>query len=380
MNSATKTHDPYQCQFRTVIDAAHKACASDVHIEPTDSGVTIRFRVDGEMQEPWRTLEMVHRASFMNAVKRATNLAIGVSGRPQDSRCRLEGMELDLRVNLLPTLHGEKVVVRLLDPNRDFSLPQLGIEPGTQRDLLAAVHQSNGLVLISGPTGSGKTTTLYSLLCAIGAEDKNIVTLEDPVEYTIKGINQVPITGRMSFAQALRAVLRQDPDVILLGEIRDEETAQLACQAAATGHLVLSTLHANGATEVLGRLLNLGVDRDTLRETLRFSAAQRLVGKLCQNCCGHLSELRIDQISKDYRAFIGSKRCDFRWPNQFGCDQCRNGTTGRIPIIEYLNGPAVADLLGGASKDLVLSRPLLDTLWQLACDGVISVREAVCES
>ena len=380
MNSATKTHDPYQCQFRTVIDAAHKACASDVHIEPTDSGVTIRFRVDGEMQEPWRTLEMVHRASFMNAVKRATNLAIGVSGRPQDSRCRLEGMELDLRVNLLPTLHGEKVVVRLLDPNRDFSLPQLGIEAGTQRDLLAAVHQSSGLVLISGPTGSGKTTTLYSLLCAIGGHVKNIVTLEDPVEYTIKGINQVPITGRMSFAQALRAVLRQDPDVILVGEIRDEETAQLACQAAATGHVVLSTLHANGAAEVVGRLLNLGVDRETLRETLRFSAAQRLVGKLCQSCCEGLGGTAVANIVRDHATSIGSRSYTFRVANKFGCDQCRSGLTGRKPIIEYLNAAAVADLLDGASKDLVVTRPLNETLWQLACDGVISVLEAERES
>lgn len=382
-NSAT-IGSAYGQLFRSCVRAAHAQGASDIHIEPTKSGVDIRFRVFGEMQPPWKQLPVDHKQSFVVAVKKETRLAIGVSGKPQDSRCTVEGVPVDLRVNLLPTLFGEKIVLRLLDAGREFGIENLGIPTNTLADMMAALNYRNGVVLISGPTGSGKTTTLYSMLSAIDRTRKNIVTLEDPVEYTIAGINQVRIDPKVSFAGALRAVLRQDPDVILVGEIRDEETAGLAFKAAATGHLVLSTVHANGAAEVVGRLVGLGIDKDTLTENLRFSAAQRLVGRLCQHCainapltlCQYASEV-VGQAFDDLE-LVDAK---FRTRNGSGCEQCHEGFTGRIPAIEYMNESGVKRLLEGGAGALhsqrsgVLKQTLQHAAYELARTGITDVRE-----
>jgi len=336
------------------------------------------------MQPPWKQLSVEHKQSFIVSVKKETRLAIGTSGKPQDSRCVVEGVPVDLRVNLLPTLFGEKIVLRLLDAGREFGISNLGIPANTLSAMMAALNYRNGVVLISGPTGSGKTTTLYSMLCAIDRMRKNIVTLEDPVEYTIAGVNQVRIDPKVSFAGALRAVLRQDPDVILVGEIRDEETAQLAFKAASTGHLVLSTLHANGAIEVVGRLLGLGLDKDTITENLRFSAAQRLVGRLCEYCSltapVPLCEDACNAVNK------GSendevREAKFRTRNDGGCEHCHEGVTGRIPAIEYMNETGVKRLLeAGAevarfTRSGVLKQTLKQATLELALQGIVDVRE-----
>lgn len=370
--------------FRSCVRAAHAKGASDIHIEPTKLGVDIRFRVFGEMQPPWKQLSLDHKQSFVVAVKKETKLAIGVSGKPQDSRCAVEGVPVDLRVNLLPTLFGEKIVLRLLDAGREFGIENLGIPTNTLADMMAALNYRNGVVLISGPTGSGKTTTLYSLLCAIDRTRKNIVTLEDPVEYTIAGINQVRIDPKVSFSGALRAVLRQDPDVILVGEIRDEETAQLAFKAAATGHLVLSTVHANGAVEVVGRLLGLGIDKDTLTENLRFSAAQRLVGRLCEHCAigapVTFSQYASEVVDQPYGG-KEIKDAKFRTRNESGCEHCHEGVRGRIPAIEYMNEAGISRLLeagAGAARSPrsgVLKQTLRQAAYELARVGLVDVRE-----
>ncbi|MGE0175127.1 MAG: GspE/PulE family protein [Oligoflexales bacterium] len=373
------TGSAYGQLFRSCVRAAHAQGASDIHIEPTKSGVDIRFRVFGEMQPPWKQLALDHKQSFIVAAKKETRLAIGVSGKPQDSRCSVEGVPVDLRVNLLPTLFGEKIVLRLLDAGREFGIKKLGIPTNTLTDMMAALNYRNGVVLISGPTGSGKTTTLYSMLCAIDRTRKNIVTLEDPVEYTIAGINQVRIDPKVSFAGALRAVLRQDPDIVLVGEIRDEETAQLAFKAAATGHLVLSTVHANGAVEVVGRLLGLGIDKDTLRENLRFSAAQRLVGRLCQYCAIKAPMTLCKYANDAVEQPVDASRSTFRIRNMSGCEHCHEGVTGRIPAIEYMNEAGTARLLEAGScapaRSGVLKQTLRRAAYDLAHVGLVDVRE-----
>lgn len=377
MSSVIANHveSPYQQLYRDSVAVAHRLGASDIHIEPTGVGVDIRFRVNGDMLPPWKQFSSEHRSGFLLAVKKAANLAIGVSGRPQDSRCTVEGVPVDLRVSLLPTLFGEKVVLRLLDTSKDFGLETLSLPADTVTDLMAALYYRNGVVLISGPTGSGKTTTLYSMLCALDRTRKNIVTLEDPVEYTIAGINQVRIGGKISFGGALRAVLRQDPDVILVGEIRDEETAGLAFKAAATGHLVLSTVHANSAIDVIGRLLNLGVDRDTLKDNLRFSAAQRLIGKVCEACAMPAQESIASKInSSEGELFSG--RLALRQRNLRGCRCCREGLTGRIPVIEYMTEGGVTRFLNDGRREGAMKRTLKEAAYQLAVSGLIDIREA----
>jgi type II secretory ATPase GspE/PulE/Tfp pilus assembly ATPase PilB-like protein len=330
------------------------------------------------MQDPWKRLALNHRRPFLNEVKNQANLSIAVSGRPQDGRAHIDDLLLDLRVNLLPMLHGEKIVLRLLDLTREFRLDALGIHDEAMEALKDVAQFKNGVVLISGPTGSGKTTTLYSLLCSLDARAKNIVTLEDPVEYGIEGLNQVPIDRKVSFAGALRAVLRQDPDVILVGEIRDEETAALAFKAAATGHLVLSTIHANGAAEVIDRLVNLGVDRLTIATNLRLSAAQRLVRTLCLRCSRPANESALERLGQRFlsnatdRVLAGH----FRVPGGVACTECRKGYVGRVPILEVMTQDDVTKYLsGGHTKGECLSHSIDDACLHHAALGQIDVRE-----
>jgi len=286
----------------------------------------------------WKRLPVEHRQSFLTEAKRLSNLSIAVSGRAQDSRISLPKWKLDLRASLLPSQYGEKIVLRLLDLTRQFNLSELGFDATTRGDLLDSLDSSHGVLIVSGPTGSGKTTTLYTLLCAINREKRNVITLEDPIEYGIEGLTQVQVSPKLSFSDALRAVLRQDPDVILVGEIRDRETADLCIKAASTGHLVLSTLHANGAREVIGRLLSLGVDPYLLRSCLRFSSAQRLVKKVCPTCSVPASEAIRQELTSKFSAnelAVGTD-ANLRVANPDGCDQCRTGYSGRFPILEYM--------------------------------------------
>ncbi|MGK5086980.1 GspE/PulE family protein, partial [Bdellovibrionota bacterium FG-2] len=355
--------DPYTSLFRDTILAARTLGASDIHIQPSRDGLDIRFRVNGDMST-WKTLSLEHRRSFINEVKRLTNLSIAISGRAQDGRTSFKSWQLDLRASLLPSQYGEKIVLRLLDLTRNFDLSSLGFDPETHNDLLQALQSKNGVIIISGPTGSGKTTTLYTLLCALDRSTRNIITLEDPIEYGIEGLTQVQVSPKLTFAEALRSVLRQDPDVILVGEIRDAETADLCIKAASTGHLVLSTLHANGAAEVVGRLINLGIDPYMLKSVLRFTSAQRLVKRLCPSCSipGTCDAGKFFEKASDLKLRAGAG-IDYRKREPNGCPQCQSGIKGRVPVLEYMRAQHIKSYLEAPPTE----RPQLTVSLQEAC-------------
>lgn len=350
--------DPFTSLFRDTVTHAKKIGASDIHVQPTREGVDIRLRVNGDLST-WKKLGMEHRRPLLNEIKRLTNLSIAISGKAQDGRVSFQSWNLDLRASLLPSQYGEKIVLRLLDLTRKFELDALGFDDETRNDLNQALTAKNGVLIVSGPTGSGKTTTLYTLLCEIDRYTKNVITLEDPIEYGIPGLTQVQVSKKLSFADALRSVLRQDPDVILVGEIRDAETADLCVKAAATGHFVLSTLHANGAAEVVNRLLNLGIDPHLLKSVLRFSAAQRLAKKLCQACLIKNNE------SPEYHS-----------RNLEGCSQCQQGIVGRVPVLEYMKHKEIADYLSNLNQDPALSISLKEAALKKSKKGEVDYDEA----
>ena len=262
--------------------------SSDIHIEVYEEMARIRIRIDGALVERYRYDKKDH-ASLVNRVKVQASLDISEKRLPQDGRMMLnhEQERSDVRVSVLPTLHGEKIVLRILGQDAgELDIKQLGMDADEQTAYLQSVSKPHGIILISGPTGSGKTTTLYATLKHLNKTVRNIVTIEDPVEYTLEGINQVQMkaTIGLDFAAALKSFLRQDPDVIMLGEIRDAETAQMAIRASLTGHLVLSTIHTNSAWGTISRLIDMGVPPFLLSSTLNVSVAQRLIRLLCNNC------------------------------------------------------------------------------------------------
>lgn len=358
---------PYGKLFYDCVAAACQAKASDIHIEPVVEGVQVRFRIFGDMAMPWKTLSVEHQRSFINEVKRLTRLSIATAGRAQDGRISVDFLGIDLRVSLLPSLYGEKIVMRILDLKRSFQLSALGLDAESNGALKAALQEKNGVILISGPTGSGKTTTLYSLLSALDSRRKNIITLEDPVEYRLPGITQVRITPKLSFANALRAVLRQDPDVILLGEVRDEETADLCFKAASTGHLVLSTIHANSASEVCERLMNLNVEEYLIRSNLRLSAAQRLVKLICSHCSVAAPADTALGARRDGEGQYKTRR------EETSCSHCTGGVIGRMALLEYLNSSQVREFLGKTS--MAEHRTLRDAFVEAAAEGLVDVRD-----
>lgn len=321
---------PYAKLLNALVIEAKTKGASDIHIEPTELGVNFRLRVDGNLVLV-RSIDIHHRESLILEAKRIFGLAIGVSGKPQDGRASLPSLRLDLRVSLLPTHFGEKVVMRILNLDASFNLAELGFLESEQKMLERSLQYEDGVIVISGPTGSGKTRTLYALLKALGPKRLNIVTLEDPIEYRIEGLNQVQVNRKMNFADALRSVLRQDPDVILVGEVRDAETAKLCFQAAETGHLVFTTLHANGSLEVIERLAGLGVEKLVLESNLRLSVAQRLEQKLCVECAEEPTEKVTDWFSKKHSGNLS----ELRMRHEAGCPNCVSGIKGRVPSVEW---------------------------------------------
>ncbi len=315
--------------------AVHGNC-SDIHIEPQKTNTRVRFRIDGELHEAMN-LPHSSEAAIISRIKIMSGMDIAEKRLPQDGRFRMEfdGREVDFRVSTLPALYGEKMVLRILDRNNVITqIERLGLSAHNCRKMLFLSRRWFGMILITGPTGSGKTTTLYSMLSEINSINKNIITLEDPVEYSLEGINQVQVNTKagLSFARGLRSVLRQDPDVIMLGEIRDQETAKMAVQAALTGHLVLSTLHTNSAAGALARLIDMGIENFLISSALSGVVAQRLVRKLCPNC-------RI-KYNLDKETAIRLKRPDlaghvFYRPG--GCNICRqSGYSGRLALHEIL--------------------------------------------
>jgi type IV pilus assembly protein PilB len=321
-----------------IIVQAIKDRASDIHIEPFEKMVRLRYRIDGaliDMPPPPKNLQV----ALTSRLKIMSNLDIAERRLPQDGRMRVKvgGRDIDLRVSFLPTVHGEKAVLRVLDKsNLSASMEKLGIDSDTFRRLRAAVDAPHGLILVTGPTGSGKTTTLYSALNELNSPEFNIVTVEDPVEFQIPGINQVPVRKEigLTFASSLRSILRQDPDIVLIGEIRDEETAEIAVEAALTGHQVLSTMHCNDAPGAIARLDDMGIAPFLISSSVLLSCAQRLVRRVCSVCKEPVTYPRkmYEDLGLDTGFFDGVTLYRGR-----GCERCKNtGYSGRAAIIEAM--------------------------------------------
>jgi type IV pilus assembly protein PilB len=357
---------PYTSLFRECLAEAQRISASDIHIEPSSDSLVIRIRVNGDLYT-YKTLNKEYRQSFIQEVKRLCNISIAISNRPQDSRLSLPSWKLALRVNCTPTLYGEKIVLRLLDMTTDFNLDTISLSEDVVSDLIKSAQEKNGVIIVSGPTGSGKTRTLFSLLNSLDKQKKNIVTLEDPIEYTFSGINQIEIKKSLTFADGLRAILRQDPDVILVGEIRDYETADLCFKASATGHLVISTLHANSATKVIERLKNMGVEQYMIDSNLKFSSAQRLIKKLCSSCSIKVSDKEIKDVCNKYSL---PEVNNFRTINHSGCNKCKCGISGRVPVMEYLTKRELEN-----TNSLEAKKSLLNEYIEKAQLGLIDFKE-----
>lgn len=318
----------------SLLDQAARERASDIHIEPSEDGTRVRFRIDGRLVCGAEISASLHPA-LAARIKILAGMDIAEKRRPQDGRIfiKASGADIDIRVSSLPSIFGEKLVLRLLRQGGGAaSLESLGFGVKQRALLQKAISAPNGIVLLTGPTGSGKSTTLYSLLNMLSEPSKNIITIEDPVEYTINGITQMQINEKigLTFGSALRSILRQDPDIIMVGEIRDTETAQLAVRAALTGHLVLSTLHTNDAPSSVGRLVDMGVPPFLLSSSLRAVASQRLVRKLCPSC-------RVcSSISAELAASSGlPQNAEIFAPA--GCIECRStGYSGRTVIAEIM--------------------------------------------
>lgn len=324
--------------INTILSEAIKELASDIHIESFDEKTTIRFRIDGILKN---ILELPRQVALLlvSRIKIMAKLDIAEKRVPQDGRIALSlaGKALDVRVSILPVNHGERVVMRLLDKHSlKLDLESLGMSPKNCRIMKTLVLKPHGIILIVGPTGVGKSTTLYATLMGINAHERNIMTVEDPIEFDIEGISQTQVNPKinMTFARSLRAILRQDPDVILIGEIRDAETAQIAVQASLTGHLVLSTLHANSAIGAVTRLKDMGVEPFMLSSSLLAVLSQRLVRKLCDECrqqCNYPQEILQKMITYDQ---IDVEKYGFC---AVGCDKCNAvGYRGRIALHELL--------------------------------------------
>lgn len=324
--------------------------ASDIHVEPEQEALRVRIRVDGIMRDVTPIPKHL-QAAVLSRLKIMSDMNIAVKRMPQDGRFQinLEGKQIDVRASAFPTIHGENLVMRLLDTSSILmSLEQLGFSPENFGRFKSLIEKPHGIILVTGPTGSGKTTTLYSALNAINTPDKNILTLEDPVEYQLKGIRQSQINPKagMTFASGLRSILRQDPDIVLVGEIRDKETAEIAIQSALTGHLVFSTLHTNDAPGALTRLTEMGIEPFLTASSILGVLAQRLVRTICGNCKTEykptpklLAEMGVKEGREGIKFFKGA-----------GCNKCKNsGYRGRIAIFELMP-------LDDKIKDLVLAR------------------------
>ncbi len=321
--------------------------ASDIHIEPQRNHVRIRFRIDGELQEV-SSLPIELHQPIISRVKVLSNLKIDETRVPQDGRFRtvLFGRDIDYRVATFPTPVGEKVAIRVLDPTIGLKgLEELGLVDRNYQVIKEGIEKPYGMILITGPTGSGKTTTLYAIMQILNKEDVNIVSLEDPVEYFIEGLNQSQVKPEINydFASGLRQILRQDPDVIMVGEIRDDETADLAIHAALTGHIVLSTLHTNNALGVIPRLINMGVDSFLLPSSLNLMLAQRLLPRLCQQCkkaekaTEKVQSIIKEEIERMPKEFTKNFNEPYQIYHSPGCPACQNrGVTGRIALFEIL--------------------------------------------
>lgn len=315
-----------------ILSEANQLGSSDIHIEIYQETARIRFRIDGNLIQRF-TISKEDYPEIVNKIKIRAKLDISEKRLPQDGRIKYT--DFDIRISILPTIYGEKIVLRILGKDAsNIDIHSIGMPENDLKNYLEGIKKPNGLVLISGPTGSGKTTTLYATLKLLNDEKRNILTVEDPVEYTLKGINQVQLKEDigLTFSSTLRSFLRQDPDVVMLGEIRDGETAQMAIRAAMTGHLVLSTIHTNSAWGTISRLEDMGVPSYLLANTINTSVAQRLIRKLCQKC-----KLKTELNQNDWPSSkLKFEIPEYHWIPQ-GCDDCHfTGYSGRKAIYEVI--------------------------------------------
>lgn len=354
-----------------------KSKASDVHVEPTEEKTRVRYRIDGILQEKLILPKKVHDA-VVSRIKILANLKIDEKRVPQDGRFSFSAsnIDVDLRISTLPTVHGEKVVMRLLKKSGGVpTMAELGLRGTALKNLETQILRPHGIILITGPTGSGKTTTLYAVLSKINTVKVNIITLEDPVEYQIPGVNQVqinPLAG-LTFASGLRSILRQDPNIIMVGEIRDSETSDLAIQAALTGHLVFSTLHTNNASGALPRLLDMGSESYLIASTVNGIVGQRVVRKICLDC--KETYLPLPAIAEDIKNILGKllpkdNEKSFKLFKGKGCNICNNsGYSGRIAIFEVL---PISEKIGR----LVLERATMQQIEEQAkTEGMITMKQ-----
>jgi len=345
---------------------------SDIHIEPTIKAIRVRYRVDGRLRivmTPPKTL----LPALISRIKILSQLDIAERNRPQDGKfqIRYQGRNIDFRVSILPVVGGEKAVLRILDTgSMALQLDTMGYEDKSFADISEAIESPYGMLLVTGPTGSGKSTTLYSCVQRVAEPEVNVVTVEDPVEYQMDGIGQVPVNPKrgLTFAGALRSILRQDPDIVLVGEIRDTETAEIAVKAALTGHLVLSTLHTNDAVSTITRLVDMGIDPFMVSSSLLCVCAQRLGRRLCSSCKSPIEAPPPERLLEVGFLEEDLPTVELFEPNPEGCARCNKGYKGRFPILETL--PMTAKI----KRMVVEGRPVDELKNQALEDGLITLR------
>jgi type II secretion system protein E len=360
---------------------AVKRSASDIHIEPFEKEIKVRYRIDGVLYNSM-TLPKRIQGALISRIKIMSHLDIAEKRVPQDGRIAIKvgDKPIDIRVSILPVAYGERVVMRLLDKSKTFSgLKDIGFSDRDFAVVEKNIQRPNGILYITGPTGSGKTSTLYSILNELNNPDVNIITVEDPVEYQMAGIGQVQVREKvgLTFAAALRSILRQDPDIVMIGETRDQETAQIAVQAALTGHLVLSTLHTNNAPASITRLIDMGVEPFLIASSVVMVVAQRLVRKLCPHC------KRVYQPSKELLERIGlsaEQAKGITFYEAVGCEECNpSGFKGRLAVFEVMQmSPAIAKLTMERSETgLIRDQAVKDGMTLLIQDGIRRIKDGL---
>ena len=357
----------------SIIKQAAKSKASDIHIEPFEDRVRVRFRIDGDLQEIMTPAKETHSA-IVTRIKIMAKMDIVEKRAPQDGRIEtnLDGKEIDMRISVLPTSFGEKVVIRLLDrSNFLYTKKQLGFTEENLNRFDQVIKNPNGIILVTGPTGSGKSTTLYTVLKELNEISKNIITVEDPVEYQLDGVNQVSVNPKvgLTFASGMRSILRQDPDIIMIGEIRDGETAKIAIRASITGHLVLSTMHTNDTSATVARLVDMDVAPYLISSSVVGVTAQRLVKKICLNC---KEEFRADEQQKDILGI--DKNEEIKLYRGKGCNLCSNtGYKGRMGIHEIM-------IVDKEIRNLISEGSTIDTLREINIKkGMTTLRQNAIE-
>ena len=379
-------NSPVAKMLSSLIEQAIRERASDIHIEPYEKDARVRFRIDGALKEISK-IDLRIIPALTTRVKILGSMNIAERRRPQDGRAnfKLDGVEYDLRISSVPTSFGEKTVMRITDKSGYVkSIENLGFFKEDRNAYNEILKNPNGIILVTGPTGSGKSTTLYATLREFNKEDVNILTVEDPVEATIAGVNQVQVNHKanVDFASVLRTFLRQDPDIIMVGEIRDTETAEIAIQAALTGHLVLSTLHTNDSASTIGRLIDMGIEPFLIATTIKGIIAQRLVKRLCPKC-----KQEYEPTDREYEALDLFDKSDVHFYKPVGCNYCNNtGYSGRIGVYEVLPiSNTVRQLITQKANaeeiKFVAMREGMSTIWRgcsrLVANGTTTVEELI---